>query len=139
MKLRNITKAIILLVFFSINSCSSNDSNDSNGKTPESQASLLIGKWEFDKVITNGIESDQSNGSCKRNFLEFKNNICTEGHYNDTCILGLYPDNYILDGDVIKIIYSSTSSSEKKILLLNSTTLRTSTYNGSRIQTYKRI
>jgi hypothetical protein len=136
MKLKNITITLIILILFSLNSCSPDKDSETNND-PIS----LIGKWEFDKTVTNGIEHDDYNSNgCKRNFLEFKtNNICNEGHYDSNCNLKLYPDNYTYENGIINIIHSANDIHEKKVLELTKTTLKTSSYNGRDIQTYKKI
>lgn len=135
MKTKNYFKSTLLLLAFSLLSCT----NDS--KPAQTYADLLPGKWEFDKQITNGVEQDQANpGGCSRNFLEYKNNVRTEGHYNpNDCKLDLYTDNYTLEGDVIKVTYSSGGTFESKILQLTTTSLKVSTYDGKYINTFKRI
>lgn len=134
MKTKNYFKSALLLLAFSFLSCT----NDS--KPNQTYSELLIGKWEFDKQITDGVEQDQTNpGGCSRNFLEYKNNTRTEGHYSSDCKLDLYTDNYTLDGDVIKVTYSSGGTFESKILLLNATALKVSSYDGKYINTFKRI
>ena len=128
--------ALFIIFILALYSCSHSDNSQ------PSNSDLLIGKWEFDKTITNGVTYDNSNSPCNRNFLEFRNNVSTEGHYNPNgCVLTLYPDRYTLENDIIKIYDSNNPNSffEMKILEINNTSLKTSSYNGRDIDTYKRI
>lgn len=137
MKLKSTIITLIFGLLFLLNSCNS----DKDSETDNSPSISLMGKWEFDKTITNGKEYDNINpDGCKRSFLLFQNNICTEGQYESSnCTLRLYPNNYIYENNVIKIIYSEGSSFEKKVLELTNTTLKTSSYNGRDIDIYKKI
>ncbi len=123
-----------MIIFITVLSCSSDDGNNSK----------LIGKWEFDKTIENGVEYDDAAlPGCDRNYFELKDSgIKLEIHHTgfpEACSFDTYTNNYFLENNIIKIINSPESTFEMKILLLTSTTLKVSIYDGEMIKTFKRI
>ncbi|GAA4057879.1 lipocalin family protein [Flavobacterium chungnamense] len=135
---KKIGSKLFILFLLTFYSCSHNE----NSQT--SNSDLLIGKWEFFSTTQNGVIHDDYNPTgCHRNSLEyFANNTMVENHNDNIpspCTVHVYPNNYTFDGTTIKKITSSISSFNSTVLTLNSTTLVTSTYNGSIIKTYKRI
>jgi hypothetical protein len=113
MKPKNIIKTLLLLVFFSLNSCSSDSKPQSNS------SNLLVGKWYIYKNIEGGftlIGSQICNQFPNCKTYEFKSNgtcIFTEYGYVNTYI-------YKIDADFIKFYNPQTEVLVKtnRIILL---------------------
>jgi len=136
-------KLLFLGLGISLLSCNSSDDNSANIIIPPVNTSL-VGKWEFDKSIHNGVETDlTAEPGCARNYLEFTDSgIQHEIHHENfpsPCYEHVYANNYTFENDIITIIYGPNSTFEMNVISINSTQLKVSTYNGDYIKTYKRI
>jgi hypothetical protein len=102
MKNLNLIKIIAILVSTLFMSCAKDD------EIPPS----LIGKWEFDKLITYNsgvaqpiIDSPFNTPGCTKTYLEFKpNNIFSVGTYSVSgCALTIDDNRYVSDGKIIQL------------------------------------
>ena len=129
MKLKNITKALILLFLFSSISCSSDKDSENSTSNDNSNSKLIIGKWAW---------TNQTLPSKCASYREFKSDG-TLTYYQRVCET---PEIdylvYKIDGNILSTKNATTgikgeNNETETIIELTATTMKTSFKSGAQM------